>query len=141
MNSNPSRRSPRDKTATAELRRNVVALRRQRLTFEEIGERCGFSGPRAYRVYADALKAIPAPTVEHHRAEELDLIENQIRMLIEAAQKQADDLAGLARISSAICRWAERKAKLLGLDSPQVNVNYDAGTVRYEIVGVDMDKL
>ncbi len=163
MNTNPSRRSPRDKTATAELRRNVVALRRQRLTFEEIGARCGFSGPRAYRVYADALKAIPTPNVEMHRKEQLDLIDRAIDGLLKVADNPGDDPNAAIRAWNSICRFLERKARLLGLDMP-VSVNVETSDapslavkqlpegfemlygnkehlVRYSIGGVDMGEL
>ena len=113
-----SRARTRDATQAdaAENRARVVALRRRRLTFEEIGEQLGFSAQRAHQVYTDALKAIPAMEVEQHRTEELTLIDDAIAKLLPIAENATQPRTAVEAWNS-IRGWAERKARLLGLDA------------------------
>lgn len=66
---------------TAEMKKEVIELRRQRLTFKEIGERIGRSAPRAHQLYTAALADITRLTVENHVDEmldQLDLVERAV---------------------------------------------------------------
>lgn len=108
-----SRRTPEQ----AERLREIVRMRRARFTEDQIAQRLGISQPRVSQLYKQALAEIPAHDVEEHRTEELGLIDDAIRSLMRIALE-----AGHPRTSveawNAIRGWAERKAKLLGLDAP-----------------------
>ena len=55
----------------AEKRAQVVAMRRQRAPFEEIGRALGVTKQRSWSIYQRALREIPAAQLEEHVAEEL----------------------------------------------------------------------
>lgn len=101
----------------AKRRAQVVALRRERLTFAQIGERMGFSTQRAHELYQRAIAEAPVRQVDEHRAEEVELIDTAIRDLLLVAGDHSDPRSSVAAWN-AIRGWAERKAKLLGLDAP-----------------------
>ena len=67
---------------TAEKMAKVVELRRQRLTFDEIGERLGHSRQWVHELYHRALSQIPAPEVEQHRHEMLDQLDEAERAVL-----------------------------------------------------------
>jgi hypothetical protein len=102
---------------TAERRSKVIELRRRRMSFAEIGEQLGVTTQRAHAIYREALAAIPAQHVEEHRAEELTLIDDAIADLLVIAQDHTRPRNAIEAWKS-IRGWAERKAKLLGLDAP-----------------------
>lgn len=112
--------------SAAERRAEVVRLRRSRLRFDEIGQTLGVTKERAWKIYQEALAAIPAQDVEEHRAEELMLIDDAIRGLLPIARDRQHTRTAV-EAWSAIRGWAERKAKLLGLDAPD----------RHEIITID----
>lgn len=101
----------------AEQRALVVAFRRRRMTFAEIGAELGVTAQRAHQIYVAALKAVPALEVEQHRAEELTLIDDAIADLFPLATDH-DRPRTAVEAWNSIRGWAERKAKLLGLDVP-----------------------
>lgn len=103
--------------AQAERLAEVVSLRRQRLTQDEIARRLGISQQRVSQLYSQALAAFPAQQVDEHRAEELLLIDDAISDLLPVARDH-DRPRTAVEAWSAIRGWAERKAKLLGLDAP-----------------------
>jgi hypothetical protein len=112
--------------AARERRTQVVALRRERATFEQIGQKLGVSKERAWKLYQEALAEVPAAHIEEHRAEELMLIDDAIADLLEMARDHERPRTAVEAWSS-IRGWAERKAKLLGLDAPQ----------RHEVLTID----
>lgn len=59
----------------AERRANVVALRRQRLSFEAIGQRLGVTKQRAWTIYQEAVASVPVAGVELHRLEMLEQLD------------------------------------------------------------------
>lgn len=122
----------------AERRTQVVALRRRRLTFAEIGTEMGFTAQRAHQLYTEALKEIPAHEVEQHRAEELALIDDAVKELLVIAGNRAQPRTAVEAWNS-IRGWAERKARLLGLDQP-VKVE-QSGQLTYEIIGINPEDL
>jgi len=104
--------------AQAQRRAEVVALRTARLSFAEIGQRLGVTSQRAGRIYSEALAAVPRANVDEHRCEELELIDTAVRELMVIAGDPATSTRDHIRVWEAIRAWAERKAKLLGLDAP-----------------------
>lgn len=122
----------------AEQRARVVELRRKRLTFAAIGAECGFTAQRAHQIYSDALREIPALDVQLHREEELTLIDDAISNLWPIATNAKQPRTAVEAWNS-IRGWAERKARLLGLDAEQkVSVS---GGVKYEVVGISQEEL
>ncbi len=111
---------PRDARpiAAAERRAKVVELRRQRLTFAEIGAAIGVSDTRAYQIYRRALALIPAPQVEEHRAEELGLVDDAIKNLLGIALDESVSPRTRIEAWTSARGWAEHKARLLGLNAP-----------------------
>src|SRR6476659_5227234 len=127
----PSTKRAADEITTAERRARVVELRRERKSFAEIGAALGVSVQRAHTIYREALAAIPAQHVEEHRAEELALIDDAINDLLDLARDHSMPRTAVEAWTS-IRGWAERKAKLLGLDAPtQVVLTMD--TIEAEI--------
>ena len=101
----------------AERRARVITLRRNRVSFEDIGRALGISKQRAHQIYVRALAEIPAGEISEHRAEELTLIDDAIRDLLRLARDHARPRTTV-EAWNAIRGWSERKAKLLGLDAP-----------------------
>lgn len=122
----------------AERRARVVALRRQRRTFADIGNELGVSAQRAHQLYWEAVEEVPAAEVHQHRAEELILIDDAIADLLMLAKSHRQPRTAVEAWNS-IRGWAERKAKLLGLDAPtRAEIG---GKLSYEIIGVDLEQL
>jgi hypothetical protein len=104
----------------------VVELRRQRLGWKQIAETLGCSVGTAWNDYQRMIAEAPAQHVDEHRAEELMLIDDAIADLMGIARDEAH-VSARSRIEawSSIRGWAERKAKLLGLDAPTQVVTID----------------
>ncbi len=109
---------PGQRVSAAERRAQVVALRRRRATFDQIGRTLGISRQRAHQLYSQALGEIPAPQLDEHRAEELILIDDAIRDLMKIARDSQTSPRTAVEAWTSIRGWAERKAKQLGLDAP-----------------------
>lgn len=108
--------SPAARIETAERRARVIELRRQGLTFAEIGHKCGFSTQRAHEVYLEALKAIPAREVDQYRAEALDLIHAAIEDLLPIARNHIQPRTSVEAWGQ-LRAWVERLAKTIGFDA------------------------
>jgi hypothetical protein len=111
----PSRSCQR--VTAAETRARVIALRRRRATFDDIGRALGITKQRAHQIYVQALAEIPAAELAEHRAEELALIDDAIHDLMPIARDH-DRPGSAVDAWNAIRGWADRKARLLGLDAP-----------------------
>jgi hypothetical protein len=109
----------------AEKTAKIVELRRQRISFDEIGPIVGLAPRVCRRRYNRALAEIPAQHVDEHRAEELMLIDDAIADLMILARDAKISARSRIEAWSTIRGWAERKAKLLGLDAPTQVVTID----------------
>ena len=98
-------------------RAQVVAMRRRRMTFDQIAETVGVSPTRAQQLYHSALAEIPAADVEEHRAEEQVLIDDATSDLMTIAKDPTVSPRTRIEAWNSIRGWAERKAALLGLDA------------------------
>lgn len=119
--------------AAAARRAEIVKMRRARLTFAQIGQRLGITPQRCGQIYRAALADVPAEELDEHRVEELDLIDlasNQLMAIASGAKASNRD-----RIEAwnAVCRWAERKTRLLGLDQPQRHAVMTLDSITAEI--------
>lgn len=93
----------------------ALALRLQGLTFSTIAEKLGVSVAAAQRMVQRGLRdAAPARAVQELRAEQAAQLDELIAALWPRMQ------AGSARHAEVILRALERKAKLFGLDAPEV---------------------
>jgi hypothetical protein len=122
----------------AERHAQVIALRRRRLGFADIGKALGISATRAWQIYQDAIAAIPSAELDAHRRESLVMIDDAINDLLKIAENHNAPRTAVEAWNS-IRGWEERKAKLLGLDA-KVEVAV-SGHVTYDIAGVDMGAL
>ena len=119
--------TPRITEEGALRRARILELRRQRWTWPEIGRDVGISPQRAFQLYQKALVEIPTPHLEEHRAEELVLIDDAINNLIGIAKDAKVTPHARIEAWNSVRGWAERKAKLLGLDAPD----------RVEVITID----
>lgn len=103
--------------SAAEKRTQVVALRRQRASFDEIGRALGVTKQRAWSIYQKALQEVPAAELQEHMAEELALVDDAIANLWPLAHDHSRPRSAV-EAWNCIARWAERKSRLLGLDAP-----------------------
>lgn len=113
----PARIAPAEKAAR---QARVVQMRRARATWDQISMAVGVSGPQCHRIYQEALAKNPltAIQVDEHRLEETELIDAASRSLLGIALDR--DVSARTRVEAwnSVRGWAERKAKLLGLDCP-----------------------
>lgn len=104
----------------------IVELRRQRRPWDAIGAEFDISAPRAYRIYREALAERPVAQVDEHRAEETELVDLAVRRLMGIAVNPQVSPRTQVEAWNAVRGFAERKAKLLGLDAPMTVVTLDA---------------
>jgi hypothetical protein len=110
---------------TAQKMARVVEMRRKRMHWRDIGAAMGFEGSYAKKLYDRALAQIPASQVDEHRAEESMLIDDATANLLTIATDERVTHRSRIEAWSVIRAWAERKAKLLGLDAPTQTVSID----------------
>jgi len=130
------------RVTAAERRAQVVALRRRRATFDQIGRALGISKERAWKLYQEALAQVPAAQVDEHRAEELVLIDDAIADLMKIARVHDKPMTSVEAWNS-IRGWAERKAKLIGLDAPTrfEHLTLDAIDAQLRVLKAEMGEL
>lgn len=113
----------------------VIALRREGLTFDQIAQRVGYADKQgAYAAYTRAVNRITAEDVHAIRmveAERLDIATQSIWQNV---------LAGEIPAVNALLKIMDRRAKMFGLDMPvktQVEVvTYDAGNIKANLAAI-----
>jgi hypothetical protein len=119
---------------TAARRARAVEMRRARAPFAEIGRELGVSEQRAWRIYQDALMAIPAASVTAHRAEESALADEAIRDLLLIARDHRKSPRTSVEAWNSIRGWSEHLARILGFNAAvKVEVSED---VRIQILAL-----
>jgi hypothetical protein len=128
----------------------IVSMRAKRETWAAIAAEVGHSVNWTRILYQRALAEIPALHVEELRAEELTLIDDGVANLMPIAlgtpksiwsdklQKEIEWAPGFKeRIEAwtAILKFSERKAKMMGLDAPQQH------TITIDNIQAEIDKL
>lgn len=111
---------------TAERMARVVGLRRARASWRDIADDLGLSIRYVRELYAQALVDAPVPEVDEHRAEELVLYDDAVSELLLIARDAEVSARTRVEAWTSIRGWAERKARLLGLDAPTQVVTLDA---------------
>jgi DNA-binding transcriptional MerR regulator len=142
---------------TQERRAEVVRLRRRGVSFEDIGDALGVTKQRAHQIYRAALDEIPAQEVAEYRAEQAERLDEMLRKAYEVLERKhitvnngkviylgeepmEDDAPTLMAIKT-ILQIEERRAKLLGLDTPVVQKVAGEMQVTYAFEGVNMEDL
>ena len=117
----------------------VVKLRRGGLTFDMIAERVGYSNASgAYKAWKNGMKHVVYDDVDSIRQTELDRLDiAQAAIWGDLTDIQNIDPATRAKLILALIKVMERRARLLGLDTPvksQVEVNiYDRDSIDAEV--------
>lgn len=111
-------RRPKSKTSpkaieTAELRAQVLALRKQGWGYDAIGEAMGFTKQRAYQIVCEELAAL----IKEPAQQILDLELQRLETLLLGVATDAEK--GDPRAIDSELRIRERRAKLLGIEAPQ----------------------
>lgn len=113
--SNPDRIDHRARAADA------TRLRAEGLPYREIADRLGYpSENAANKAVLGLLRRTEADAVADLRALEAERLDHLTRVTLEGIAASVQSPAGLsAPLVSAAVRISERRARLLGLDSPQ----------------------
>ena len=111
---------------TATRKARIVGLRRARASWRDIADDLGLSIARVRALYAEALVEAPVAEVDEHRAEELVLYDDAVSELLGIARDVEVSARTRVEAWTSIRGWAERKARLLGLDAPTQVVTLDA---------------
>lgn len=139
---------PADDLARADQDAQILELKRQDLTFEQIADQLGISRAGAHRGFHRALPRIPEPAASAYRAEHLARLELARSVVLDIlaakhvtvsqgvvvridGQPIEDDGPTLAAVDRLV-KLDEREAKLLGLDSAE-KIDH-SGAIQYEIV-------
>lgn len=148
---------------SAQLRKRIVELRDQGLSFREIAAEVNRAVDTTWRHYQNAMREIPAAAVAAHaetmaarRDEQLRRIDLERESVMEVLTAfhvtvsqgrvvnldSGDPVADTAPVLAAVDRLVkldDQEAKLLGLYAKtEVNVS---GGVKYEVVGVPVEDL
>lgn len=155
---------PKDQLADRRLEAQVIELKDEGLTFEQIGQRIGRHKSQAQRIFHRAMKNIPVSAMEEYRANQLarlalaresvmdvlgasHLIVSQGRV-VELRHTREDgssvsvplkDHGPVLAAVDRLLKIDEQEAKLLNL-YPDVRYTMDA-IVNYTVTGIDVDKL
>lgn len=140
-----------DESAAATLRdTQIIQMKRDGRTFDEIGAHFGVTKQVVHRCFHRGLRRVPVKAVEEYRAEQLARIETQREIALDVMHaehplvsngKRFDDLTDDGPVLAAIDRMIKLDAQesdLLGLKAP-VKVESEVSVLRYEVVGVDTD--
>lgn len=140
----------------------IMEMRRAATTFEEIGKAVGVSRQRAHQIYRKTLAEIPVEQVSLHRQEQADLLDGLKEKALEVLAKKhitvsngrvvqlpdadgnlvplEDDGPTLDAIRTVLA-IEERRAKLLGLDTPVKQLIEGSQTITYAFEGVNLGAL
>lgn len=102
-----------------ERRARVVELRQQRWSYEQIGAELGVTAQRAHQLWRDGIARVPLAKIDEIRTEEIEFTDTAIRNLMRIARDPDTTARTRVEAWSAIRGWAERRAKLTGIDAPK----------------------
>lgn len=150
-------RTPARKEDSQRRRADVMRLRRTGATFEEIGDRLGITKQAVHKIYTKALAEIPAQEVTEYRAEQADRLDALLVKANEVLARQhitvsngkvvmldgrpvPDDGPTLDAIKTVLA-IEDRRAKLLGLDTPVKQQLQTDQTITYAFEGIELGNL
>ena len=102
----------------------ALRLRSKGMTYQKIADELGISKTAAYHRVQVALAAIPAEAVDEYRRLETDRLDNLLEL---AMRKVESEDKGFLFAIDRVLAIMDRRAKLLGLDSP----------VKHEVITLD----
>jgi hypothetical protein len=127
----------------AERRARVVELRRDRWTWDAIGDDLGVSRQRARQIYDEALNEVTAAQVTEHRHEEGELIDRAVRELLCIAEGPEVNPRTRLEAWNSIRGWSEYRSKLYGLFAPSKSsvevLTRDAFTADLERMAAELE--
>lgn len=149
--------SPAAREDSQRQKAEVMRLRRTGTTFQEIGDELGVTRQRAHQIYTKALKEIPAQEVTEYRAEQADRLDALLVKANEVLARQhitvsngkvvmldgrpvPDDGPTLDAIKTVLA-IEDRRAKLLGLDTPVKQQLQTDQTITYAFEGIELQNL
>lgn len=123
-----------DKINIAERDAKIMDLRRRGRTLQTIADEFGISRQRVHAIIKERLAEIPVESVQHYRTQQLELLDSLLEKTHAVLEAQhlkfhegvavthdgvpvVDNGPALAAVAT-ILRIEERRAKLLGTDSP-----------------------
>lgn len=115
---------------TAELRAQVLTLRKQGWSYAAIGEALGFTAQRAYAVLTEALNELIKEPTQQMFDLEIERLDSMLTAVFEAAEQ------GDAKAIEMSLRIMERRAKLLGLDKQSEQAPPSERYAVVQIIGV-----
>jgi hypothetical protein len=155
-------RTPELIEANAERDAKLVKLRREGATFQEIGDKLGFSRQYAHRRYWELIKEHPAAEVHEYRAEALDRLDWLRREAVEILRAEhvvvsqgrvmyetQDDGTKTRLLDSApkiqalreLRQIEELQANLVGSKAPVKTDVSGETSVKVVLVGVDVEAI
>ena len=124
----------------------ALRLRSKGFTYQKVADTLGISKTAAYHRVQNALAAIPKEAVEEYRKLETERLDTMLERVMEKVTYDDGKSGFLFAVDRALAIM-DRRAKLLGLDSPvkTVNVTVDAADLEIirlsEQLGVDGHEL
>ena len=98
--------------------KQIIDLRRKGYSFRQIADELSYSGPgavhNAYRRVMERDWEALAESAQAHRIEQMEILDEQLRILLERQEVDPDNL----NVTDRILKVLERRSKLLGLDMP-----------------------
>lgn len=107
-----------DQYTTAQREALIIERRADRVPYRTIGAELGISGQRVQKIYEAACRKYPVQHLDQHRRDELELTDTAVNELLALARNPQVLAGNRIKAWEAVCRWAERKSRLLGLDAP-----------------------
>jgi hypothetical protein len=110
----------RDQQLAAAQRADHVVRRytEDRWTFAQIGAEMGVSRQYVHEVWTKALASMPTPRLSEYRREAVQFADQRVQELIALQRQPGTAGRTYAELERQIIGWEERKAKVLGVDSP-----------------------
>ena len=110
----------------------ALRLRSKGFTYQKVAETLGISKTAAYHRVQNALAAIPKEAVEEYRKLETERLDTMLERVMEKVTHDDGKSGFLFAVDRALAIM-DRRAKLLGLDSPTKHEVITLGAVEAEI--------
>ena len=117
----------------------ALRLRSRGMTYQKIADSLGVTKATAYNRVQRALAAIPAEAVDEYRRLETERLDSLLEMALEKAL-DPNNKSSLFAVDRTLAIM-DRRAKLLGLDSPVKTVNVTVDAADLEIIRLSEKQL
>jgi hypothetical protein len=112
--------SPAAQKMTSEREAQILELRLRKVSFEKIGQTVGVTKSAAAKAYYRALNRIPLRHAKEVITEEVEALDRLESRLWREFEKLGVDVKNLCAVADRVLHVKRRRAKLLGLDQPQL---------------------